>query len=272
MRVDGNDDGDEDDDDDPDDYGDYVDTSNYINDPPYSRRPRPANWDNLNSSALRIPPNAIIPHPNPVLTPEWCTSADPKPLGAPTCLCNNKCDMCGNDWNDECSPCGRVRIFSHSAVRWGNLSFRRCSNDQCPSFKLVGGQYYGITIISKRPTSRAQLIVDSVVDAVETTLLVEISKQIYTTALTFDEFHKTMISRYTDREYPDACLISKSNFIRGLYRCIEHLILPYLPRENLLCDKHGSIPNEFVMDGTSLVYLVDQTARNNFVHRRTSYQ
>ena len=54
-NVDGNDDGDEDYDydDDPDDYGDYVDTSNYINDPPYSRRPRPANWDNLNVSVMR---------------------------------------------------------------------------------------------------------------------------------------------------------------------------------------------------------------------------
>jgi hypothetical protein len=224
---------------------DFLDLGLERHDKPISYKGRPLNFNNKthcrgHTNPLRNSPRNLPEEVRPTTT---CTCVyGPQGETLKKCICRLVCNECGSQWSEECFQWGTMVVHSRNVPANVVVFARKCS--QCCNILHYDGEEDGITVMTKKKDVNEFI-------AIETDLLVSIASDVTSCGATFSSCTKEVNQRYKFRGL-DEYVVPKTTFMRGLWSCMQHLIVPFIDQKLCECEKCGPVPDVIVADGVAI--------------------
>jgi hypothetical protein len=123
-----------------------------------------------------------------------------------------------------------------------NVMERPCSNACCGGVLHYDGAEHSITVMNK--TRDGNFV------AIDTELLLNIVNGMKKSQTTLSQEVENLNERYRNRGIE--LQIPKATFLRGIWSCIKHLMVPYINESLCICEACGPIPDTIVGDGITI--------------------
>ena len=210
---------------------------------PVSWKKRPPSWNvEFCNDTIHVASDPNVKFPDVAIPCVRCTCS----TAIPNCrTCRLQCE-CGAKWSDECEDAGNMVIHSTEKLPVRIRAKRRpCSNPCCSNKLNYDGLEDGVTVMYR--SKSGELI------AIDTVLLVDIVSKIHSSKDTLNTKLKAIEAKYCDRRLLLASWsLNFQSFQIGLWRCMRHLVLPFIPQNICCCPNCGAMPSAVNGDGTTV--------------------